>query len=538
MKGISGPIVAAAIPFLAVATPTTQPTAVGVRVDPRIELLTVVQSLGSSTASLGLLNALESPYHRDVAEYFAGYSGHPAVACIDELAASGFNFDAPYQLMVELSNPPTLNPLAGRLTDDVIERAGGVAPLEDCLVHMRDFATRTRFISFFNAHRGSFDRAVEPLRQTMDEADYVGALEAYYGERQSSYTVILAPLASGNFGPRVAGSDGLFHVYSILGAQRFRDGYPEFVERGDLVRLLWHEFGHSFVNPLTARYADALQRSSSLYEPIAQRMGNQSYGSWETAVNEHLVRAVTARLTALHLEPEMGAITILRERSRGFAYIESIARELRAFETDRNRFPAFELFLPRVMQVLDSLARADLPLEFFAAPFIGPINAVASDSTTLMVLPTAESDMAAQTAIRDYVIGIRERFMPRAGLVTDVEAQSMDLSAFNLLIYGTPNGNLLAREIVALMPVRITPSEIRTAQSHVGTGLRFITAWPNPHDPSHAVVLYAAQRAEDVVGIHGVFHGPTDFVVARGTTVIEAGNYQAKHRAWSFRPRP
>ncbi|MFQ5983206.1 MAG: hypothetical protein ACE5KS_07520, partial [Woeseiaceae bacterium] len=45
---------------------------------------------------------------------------------------------------------------------------------------------------------------------------------------------------------------------------------------------------------------------------------------------------------------------------------------------------------------------------------------------------------------------------------------------------------------------------------YTGEDLRFITAWPNPQNPEKGVVMYAAQRAQDVVGINAVFHGPTD----------------------------
>ena len=48
------------------------------------------------------------------------------------------------------------------------------------------------------------------------------------------------------------------------------------------------------------------------------------------------------------------------------------------------------------------------------------------------------------------------------------------------------------------------------------------------------MVIYTAQRARDVIGINGVFHGPTDYVVARGSTVLQSGTYTAKTGRWVF----
>jgi len=67
-----------------------------------------------------------------------------------------------------------------------------------------------------------------------------------------------------------------------------------------------------------------------------------------------------------------------------------------------------------------------------------------------------------------------------------------------------------------------------------GTDLRFISAWPNPQNPKRGILIYTAQQAGDIVGINSVFHGPTDYVVARGTTVLKAYNYKKNKDNWSF----
>jgi DNA helicase-2/ATP-dependent DNA helicase PcrA len=69
---------------------------------------------------------------------------------------------------------------------------------------------------------------------------------------------------------------------------------------------------------------------------------------------------------------------------------------------------------------------------------------------------------------------------------------------------------------------------------HEGSDLRFLSVWPHLSNPRLGRVILTAQRAQDVVGINGVFHGPTDFVVARGRTILQSGSYFNKTGAWTF----
>lgn len=52
----------------------------------------------------------------------------------------------------------------------------------------------------------------------------------------------------------------------------------------------------------------------------------------------------------------------------------------------------------------------------------------------------------------------RARFSPQARTVTDEEVLQMDLEAHALRIYGTPNGNLLLRELMPEVPARFRPT--------------------------------------------------------------------------------
>jgi len=174
------------------------------------------------------------------------------------------------------------------------------------------------------------------------------------------------------------------------------------------------------------------------------------------------------------------------------------------------------------------------------AGFRGPINASGGTSpTTVLIVPTNESDEAAQQRIHQYAQAIRKFMIEGASgrdvkVMTDAEALADGLADSAVSVYGTPQGNLWLAKHMSPVPVVIEPNRIVTDRVHEGSDLRFITAWPHPSNPRLGMVIYTAQRAQDVVGINGVFHGPTDFVVARGATLLQSGNYSGKTAAWAF----
>ncbi|MHC4592467.1 MAG: S41 family peptidase [Planctomycetota bacterium] len=171
--------------------------------------------------------------------------------------------------------------------------------------------------------------------------------------------------------------------------------------------------------------------------------------------------------------------------------------------------------------------------------FGGPINAALLDKESVaIVVPTNEADKDVEEQIHSLAHAIRDRFFgSEAPVITDVEALQKDLSSNSLMVYGTLTGNLWLAKHIQALPVEILPDRIVTAEATAGTDLRFITCCPNPQNPQKGMVIYTAQQAKDIVKINNVFHGPTDYVVARGTEVLLSGGYRKEEGEWTFAGR-
>ncbi len=175
------------------------------------------------------------------------------------------------------------------------------------------------------------------------------------------------------------------------------------------------------------------------------------------------------------------------------------------------------------------------------ALFHGPINgAWHSSRSIVLIVPTNEVDEATEQRIHDYVRRVQkliiEKKLPdhQAKVVTDTEALQADLSQSCVAVYGTPQGNLWLAKYIAALPVVIEPSGIAADRMYKGSELRFISTWPHPQNPKCGMTIYTAQRAEDVIGMNSITHGPTDYLVAQGQTIVRAANYVNKEGQWAF----
>lgn len=504
------------------------------RVDPRVELLAAVQLLSTYNERYGLLTRYDFEYKRAMAEYFEAYADHPVVALFDSLSAQGFSFDAPPTLMLHLSGPPALA-VRTDIPEALIERAGGAERLADFLGQLRDFAQESEFMSFYASQAPAIAEIVRRTERLAEGGDYVETLERYYGMRQHSYCIVLAPLFhQGGYGPKVEWADGSYDVYNITGTKGVVDGLPTFGSAENLRHVALHEFGHSFVNPITGSFRDRVAGYESLYEPISGKMTAMAYPNWEVAVNEHIIRAVTTRMVFIQEGQSQGDRVMQVEESRGFIYVPALAGRLEIYEAERDHYPDFASFYPRLLEAFDSLSRLDIVAEFGLDRFSGTINGVTENApSVVLIVPTAEADADAQAKIRDYVRRVQEALYPNTPILTDAEALRRDLSGDAIVVYGTLRGNLWLAEHADRLPLRIEADRIVADSVYPGNDLRLITAWPSPYNPARGMLIYTAQRAADVVGINGVFHGPTDYVIARGQESLREGYYD-KNGDWRF----
>ncbi len=312
-----------------------------VDVDPRIELMAVVQLL----AGYPVLTSLETPYRADATAYFAPQAGNPAVALFDSLSSEGFSFDAVPKAFMWMTEVPDLH-LMDSVPEDVEERAGGRDALKRFTGALRDFVDASDFGAFFRTHAGTYQAMVDAAQPAVTAA--IAQLADYTGASFPDARVVLSPLLhDGGFAMR----GGHPAVQAFIGPVGVSDGFPDFGTNERLGPLVWHEFAHTVVNPLTEQAAALVDSLEVTDEGFRSDMRRQAYSDWRTIVNESIIRAIEVRLATRVLGPEAGAKTQARQVERGFVHVPRLAEVLRTYEADRRRFPTFAAFYPRLLDV-------------------------------------------------------------------------------------------------------------------------------------------------------------------------------------------
>ncbi|MGE5652787.1 MAG: DUF4932 domain-containing protein, partial [Bacillota bacterium] len=328
-----------------------------VAIDPRMELLSIVQSLGEYASKFPVMTKHSFSYRSEVEAAFAPWRDHQAVRIFDRLSqrpytpeAPAFYFGAPPEAMLYLLPDFTLHPDI-YLNEFLVNRAGGRESLEEFIAAMQDFCRQADFHTFYAKHQPTYQQLVQTTSEAIGTKPYVEILEAFYGQQQKSYTLVLIPLyGSVGFGPHLECVDGTRNIYSILGPKTVENGLPAFGTQSYFDRMLIHELSHSFINPLTEQYrkeVDQLARPDLVTEVSAK----SGYGEWYDVVNEYIIRAITAHF-AYQDSREKGDQELANCELKGFRAVAQLLDPIRRYAADRERYVGFSEFYPELLLAL------------------------------------------------------------------------------------------------------------------------------------------------------------------------------------------
>ena len=320
-----------------------------ISIDPRMEILTTVQLL----ANYPVVNK-DLPYSKEILNYFESFSSQEAVIMTDSLFQNyGFSYDAPVIFMLHLSQLPELEPQIA-FTDYLKGRSGKGDNLEQYQKSIKEFAEISNFKTFWNNKIPFYNQILDLTIADIGEKDMIKALEDYFNETNENYNIIIAPSFRGGYGPKIPDADGKDMIYACLTTTDMKDNIP-YLNGMNLLFYVWHEFGHSFVNPAIDKYYDKVESLNKLFEPIKKDMSKIAYEDWKTCVFEHVLRAVNIRLFELYLGSQYSKFFLKIEINRGFIYIEPLIERLKEFEIQRDKNNVtFSEFIPDLLDVLDT----------------------------------------------------------------------------------------------------------------------------------------------------------------------------------------
>ena len=503
-----------------------------ISIDPRMELLAAIHSLSDNK---DLANR-DLPYSKEILSYFKSFSSHEAVKMTENLQQKyGFGYDAPVAFMLHLSKLPELE-MRVKFSDYILKRSGEGDNLEQYRKSIKQFAEVSNFEYFWNSKIPLFNQILDMTIANMGEVDFVKNMEDYFKDTQDNYQVIITPAFMGGKGVFVSGLDGKENFYASLSTSNVKDNIP-YLNAGNLISYVWHEYGHFFVNPLTEKHAAKVTSVNQLFEPIKDRMSKQAYGNWETCVNEHIIRAVVIRLIELNVSSEYSKALVENELKQYFIYIEPLIEKLKDYETKRDKNGiTFSGFYPELLNTFNDL----LKMEYWKqinANFRGPINGVSTEVKLAIIYPTRDLDTEALKIAQDYASQVFNAFAKSKGgiLLADTTALKTDLSEYGILSYGTIESNLFSKQYAFSFPFRIENQTIYADKEYTDKNIKLISCVPNPHNPKKGMSIYTALSNREIQNINNVFHGGEDYILfLNRETVINKGFYNKDNEKWTF----
>lgn len=502
-----------------------------ISIDPRIELLAAIHSL-SNNQDLAKRNL---PYSKEMISYFEPFSSQEAVKLTENLNQKyGFSYDAPVAFMLHLSQPVELEE-KNKFSDYILKRSGEGDNLEQYRKSIKQFVEISNFETFWNSKIPFYNQILDMTVANMGEIDLVKAMEKYFNETQENYNVIITPAFFGGKGAFVSGFGGKETFFATLETTDMQDNIP-YTSGNNILFYVWHEYGHFFVNPLTEKHAEKVSSLDKMYEPIKNVMSKQAYGSWETCVNEHIIRAVNIRMVELYSNVQQSQALLNRELGNRFIYTVPLIEKLKEFEKQRDEHSiTFSEFYPELLNLLDSLQK----MEYWKQVnmnFNGPLNGVLSEEKTAWIYPTQDLDTEGLKIAQDYVLLIFNTFAkPRGGiLLADTTALKTDLTEYGIIAYGTIESNLFLKQYAPTFPFKIENQTIYADREYTDKDTKFISCVPNPYNSEKGMSIYTALSNKNIQDINNVFHGGEDYIIfLNRETVISKGFYK-KTEKWKF----
>jgi hypothetical protein len=115
-------------------------------------------------------------------------------------------------------------------------------------------------------------------------------MESFYNEQLDRFYFVPCPfMKKVGMHVEIENKQGNRIFYYIAGGNIYEN-------RLSNISTAFHEFSHSFIEPISAKYAKELSEMEYLYKPLERALTPMGYRDWDRAFNEHLVRAAEAHL--------------------------------------------------------------------------------------------------------------------------------------------------------------------------------------------------------------------------------------------------
>lgn len=303
------------------------------------------------------------PLRRQVWLKFDGHRRSPAVVETSRLLHDGLWLDG----LVEVALAAEPLPHAGfshPLSRETVHRAegpeaaDGVDRLTRYLEYAAAFAMDAGALEFLRAQDEAYHAAADAFEHVLGDMPQTGAMEQYFGHAHRGYLIVVSLLAPAglSFGHSLQTIDGPM-AFVVAGPFLGSVGQLEFGDPSQARTVAEREFLRAFVKPLLSRHQLAARELVRLFDRDKAAWRRMGYERALDCLEDHLVQGIHARLMIRRGEAPAARALLAFDEEAGFAWTRPLAEGLEDYELHRTDFPAFDEFVPPLLEFL-AAARA------------------------------------------------------------------------------------------------------------------------------------------------------------------------------------
>ncbi|GER57906.1 hypothetical protein ULMA_00140 [Patiriisocius marinus] len=320
-----------------------QESELNITIDERIETIYSIAFLDNYF----LINNHDNLYKSKLNNKFKALKNHKAVALFDTLSKKhDFNFNNVTDWVLQFGEFPELTKVREVVNPAPFDESKGVYLIRKFKKELISFNQDSLFQAYLSEIKALNEKVINQVKQSKSIQHLPAYLEEYYGSELGSYNLILSPLVhSGGFNSKFI-ADGKIEVYAIIGPNGEIEHIPYFEKEYLEMDMILHEFGHSFVNPLTEKFQKEIETIKEKYynERLKKDGKSQAYGEWKYLFNELVIRAITIRIANKYFGTEKAKKLLNYEKSIGFSLVENIVEILKEYENTREMYSKFGEF--------------------------------------------------------------------------------------------------------------------------------------------------------------------------------------------------
>lgn len=257
------------------------------------ELANILVAISNVGQKDGNMVNLMSKYHQEVLVHFLPFANHPIMDTINQniidqgpnsywyyyalkMNACGYIFNENEQIV----NKGIIRKMGfNNRTDPFVENSPLIA----------DFARRTKFREFYKEHLQYYNSLIEKYKKLNPIAIMQNWLENKFGTTFDNYTIYFSPLVEGSHSTTRFSDNGFNQIIMFVCKAEYDYNYNANINEMMHSRTVFTEIDHNFVNPVSDKYVDIINRAFSNREKwMHEKVDKSAYTSPLSVFNEYM----------------------------------------------------------------------------------------------------------------------------------------------------------------------------------------------------------------------------------------------------------